>query len=224
MSSLVLPCPGGMPLPGPLFGIACAIIFWVLVVEFDISRKQTKRKPSLFFIRQKNQKSRKQCKSYLWEVVRNMVVEYQRQGPSNSTLMNKIVCKTHLFFIIFTPSLSTSPISSSVRRIGGRTGSGLGSWRPDWAKKSQKSSFGREKCLMSPIPIIPNVRPEFLVEKPQRDEVNYFWICFPGSAVHCSLKVSTHSPKWDTLLTIFTNFLWRSDSFYQGCKAFLLKT
>ena len=132
MSSLVLPCPGGMPLPGPLFGIACAIIFWVLVVEFDISRKQTKRKPSLFFIRQKNQKSRKQCKSYLWEVVRNMVVEYQRQGPSNSTLMNKTVCKVYLFFIIiFTLSLSTSPISSSVRRIGGRTGSGLGSWRPD---------------------------------------------------------------------------------------------
>ena len=165
MSSLVLPCPGGMPLPGPLFGIACAIIFWVLVVEFDISRKQTKRKPSLFFIRQKNQKSRKQCKSYLWEVVRNMVVEYQRQGPSNSTLMNKTVCKVHLFFIIFTLSLSTSPISSSVRRIGGRTGSGLGSWRPDWAKKSQKSSFGREKCHMSPTPTIPNVRRDFLVEK-----------------------------------------------------------
>ena len=74
---------------------------------------------------------------------------------------------------------------------------------PDGAKKSLKSSFGKEKCLMSPIPIIPNVMPEFLVEKPQRDEVHNF----PGSAVHCSLKVSTHSPKWDTLLTIFTNFL-----------------
>ena len=131
MSSLVLPCPGGMPLPGPLFGIACAIIFWFWWWSLIFHENKQKGNPLFSSSDKKNQKSQKQCKSYLWEVVRNMVVEYQRQGPSNSTLMNKTVCKVHLFFIIFTLSLSTSPISSSVRRIGGRAGSGLGSWRPD---------------------------------------------------------------------------------------------
>ena len=62
-----------------------------------------------------------------------------------------------------------------------------------------------------------------LLKKPQRDEVHNFWICFPGSAVHCSSKVSTHSPNGTPRLPYSPIFCEDLIAFTRGVKQFCWK-